>query len=198
MVLEIEQCANNDIEHWITGGVMGFLFMATEIRVKLPDLEARCVRQEADLSKTKAEITTLKRAADIFLEREMKLLSKSGDDDDHSNVMCGAATVDDIKGVRYQYRAIRRIAELNGGELNLAEAVDLVIAGMNPRGRRESILSTQRRRICNSGEWERVSRGVYRLREFDKPDDRGQSSRLISQAQDMETSGDAFGAKDAA
>ena len=198
MTREIEQCAN-DIDHWITGGVMGFLFVATEIRARLPDLEARCVRQEADLSKTKAEITTLKRATDIFLEREMKLFCRSGDDDDsHSNVRCGAATIEDIKGVRYQYRAIRRIAELNGGELNLAEAVDLVIAGMNPRGRRESILSTQRKRICNSGEWERVSRGIYRLIEFDTTGDREHCSRNNSQAHDFGASEEAFGAKDAA
>ena len=78
--------------------------------------------------------------------------------------VCGAASVDDIKDLKYQYEGLRRIAEMNGGILELSRGVDVVIAAMKPKGKKSSVVSTQGKRIRNSPDWTRIRKGVYRLK----------------------------------
>ena len=138
------------------------------IKNDVAELEKTYALQKADLALLKADIAAGKRMLERIEEKRVRRNNYLSEDTSEaiSIVTCGGATSDDISDCKFQHQAFRRIAEINKGELILKAAADLVLAVMNPRGTKDSVLVAQRRRMKFSSDWERVGRGVYRLTGF--------------------------------
>ena len=139
-----------------------------DLKNRLVLQKAEAAQKEREASQTEAEIDANRR----LLERiRRKIIASNCARPEKpsgvtSVVACGAATVEDIQTCRFQHEAFRRIAEMNQGVLVLSDAADLVIAALQPKGTKNSVLVGQRRMMQQNHDWERVSRGTYQLTKF--------------------------------
>ena len=131
-------------------------------------MDNKLAAKEVEIREIRFQITSGRATIQRLEERAASLVG--GEAEVLDSPTCGAATVADIKDCRFQYLALRRIAEINDGVLELSTAVDVVIAGMRPRGKKNSIMSTQSKRIREDDSWRRIRSGVYRLVSFDSKD----------------------------
>lgn len=175
----------------------------------LKDLYARLAEQEEQVNKceeelaglrekvdtTKADIFVMERAEQLFVEKENSEMRKKPLIEDlateetfSKQVKYGVTEIEDLKGCRFQYQAFLRIAEMNDGEFVLSEAADLVIAALDPKGTRASVLVSQRKKMQESDEWERIARGVYRLTEFRPSRDADEASATATIDIDQDSS----------
>ena len=139
---------------------------AKKLEIDELSFELTSVRAVKNRYQRRAELL---RSAEAEASAEAKVSAEpevSGGAEFQEMPICGAATVADISDCKFQYEALRRIARLNHGVLELSKAVDVVIAAMAPRGKRASVMSTQGKRIRKSEEWTRIRKGVYRLVAF--------------------------------
>lgn len=130
---------------------------------------------DADLKATRRAITVLnqlresgsgapletKDAGTARQEGDLVRDTMPGESDE--SITCGAATADDIAGLKFNHLAFRRIAEMNSGLLHLRQAAVLVSHAREVKGTLTSVMSAQRQRMTASPDWERVTPGVYRL-----------------------------------
>ena len=156
-------------------GTIGYNDAVRIIIIQVKDLERRLASQKAVVDAHKAQLQ-ISQAAVAKTEAEIesccqtiKILKKSGADVsydvslENQDVLYGTATVDDIMGCVTQYDALRKIAELNHEPVDLSEAADLWMASMKSRGSKTSVLTGFRRGIRRSGDWVKISKGVYKL-----------------------------------
>ena len=146
-------------------------FLLKKLRAKLAATQAEIIEREALADKTREDIAAVSRTLQLFEEMaEETPTHESIPETEVANTVVDAAygvtRVEDLRDCRYQHEAFRKIAEMNQGHLVLGESVDLVIAALGPKGTRDSVLVSQRRRMQKSDEWERESRGIYRLKKF--------------------------------
>ena len=73
-----------------------------------------------------------------------------------------------------QAEALREIARLSGGYCNATEAAPIVIeAGLTSSKKLNSVASTLQKALAKEGEWEKASRGLYLLKQYQVSEDRG-------------------------
>ena len=165
----------------------------SQLKLELAAKQVEVDELNFELSSIRATRKRLQRRAESFRSAELEVgadAEASGEAGVQEPPVCGVATVEDVKDCQFQYEALRRIAEKNGGILELSKGVDVVIAALVPKGKRSSVLSTQGRRIRESPDWTRIGKGLYRLEltdsskivdvvpRTDKPNRRGKSEQV--------------------
>ena len=138
----------------------------SQLKLELAAKQVEVDDLNLELSSVTATRKRFQRRAESFRRAEVEVSSEAEASDEietQDTPICGAATVEDVKGCQFQYEGLRRIAEINGGILELSKGVDVVIAAKRPRGKKSSIMSTQGKRIRESPDWTRIGNGVYRL-----------------------------------
>ena len=138
----------------------------SQLKLELAAKQVEVNELNFQLSSVTATRKRFQKRAESFRSAEVEVSSEaeaSGEVGTQETPICGAATVEDVKGCQFQYEGLRKIAEVNGGILDLSKGVDVVIAAKKPRGKKSSIMSTQGKRIRESPDWTRIGKGVYRL-----------------------------------
>ena len=174
-------------EHVIGGGVAASDSLLNSLRLKLTENEELISRRNEEIAslgeqaeEIRGQISVLEQARKLFIANE----SEDGDGRDVLAIetaigeTCSTPSLEELQSCPFQYQAFVKIAEMNGGELVLSEAADLVIAARKPVGTRNSVLVTQRRRMKKSEDWERIDRGVYRLTKHRLSEDRDETDAL--------------------
>ena len=191
-----------EFERHEIGGVTASQGLLKDLYARLAEQEEQVNECEEELARlrekvgtTKADIVVMERAEQLFIEKENSEVGEKPMSEDlvpgdtvSKRVKCGVTQIEDLKGCRFQHQAFLRIAEMNGGEFALSEAADLVIAAMNPKGSRASVLVSQRKRMQESDQWERIARGVYRLTEFGPSGDADEASATATIDIDQDSS----------
>ena len=129
------------------------------------ELALKLAAKEVEVSELKFDLSSVRATMKLLQTRAESI--KCGEGEAKEFPACGAATVADLSGCRFQYEGLRRIAEINDGVLELSKGVDVVIAALKPRGKKNSIMSTQSKRIREDNLWRRIKPGVYKLLEYD-------------------------------